>query len=202
MMTSKNLLLLAGIVVVVLIISTLMGKCSRSRPVTKHQENREEIMKEDSYQSNIDSLYRAELDKVKQAYQDTIKEAKANYKLIVQKDVRIEYRYRDAPSLTRCDSVITSKNMRIGTLETMVSHQDYVNRTNDSLIISYAGSIRAKDQTIHQLNKGYEQATIDLAKAKKPRRWGIGAGLGYGVGPDLQPRPVVSVGLSYNFIRF
>lgn len=181
---------------------TFLAKCHRSKPVNRHQENREEIMKSDSLLSVIDTHYRARIDSLKEAYQDTLQDLKGKYKVIVQKDVRIEYRYRDAPNLASCDSVIDSKNMRIGVLETINRKQEQVSQVNDSLISSYAGSLRAKDQTIHQLNAGYDQATKDLQKALKPRRWGIGAGLGYGAGPSIRPGPVVFLGLSYNLIRF
>lgn len=202
MITGRNIFLLFIGLAVVLMLGTYVSRCSRAKPVTKHQANREQILKADSLKSEIDTRYRAKLDSLKYAYQDTLKHARENYRVIVQKDVRIEYRYHKAPSLAACDSVVDSKNSRIGMIESMAHQQDQVSRANDSLLASYAGSIQAKDKTIHQLNAGYEQAIQDLQKAKKPRRFGLGLQAGYGVGPSLRPGPVVSLGLSYNFARF
>lgn len=202
MITGRNIFLILIGLVMVFLIATYVGKCTRAKPVTEHADNREAIMESDSEESRRDSIHRAEMDKVIQAYQDTIREAKSNYKVIVQKDVRIEYRYRQAPSVAGCDSVIESKNSRIAILETVGRKYEAVDLMNDSLITSYQGSIRAKDQTIVQINKGYEQATQDLQQARKPKRFGIGAQVGYGVGPSLQLGPVVSIGVSYNLIRF
>lgn len=203
MITGRNLLILAAILVGVFLITTQVSKCTRAKPVTKHTENRLAILKSDSLLSIIDTQYRAKYDSLKQAYQDTLSRAKANYKVIVQKDVQIEYRYRQAPTVAGCDTVIDSKNLRIATLESMAAHQDQVNRVNDSLLTSFAGSIRAKDQTIGQLNKGYEQAALALEHALKPKRWGIGIMAGAGVGiTDGRSGPMIGVGLSYNLIRF
>lgn len=202
MISIKNIFLLTIGAILIFVAGTFLAKCHRSKPVTEHTENRETIMGDAREKSNLDSLYREELDMVKQAYQDTLKDLKGQYKVIVQRDVRIEYRYRDAPSVARCDSVITSKNMRIGTLETIAAHQDQVAQANDSMLASYAGSIRAKDQTIYQLNAGYEQATKGLERALRPKRWGLGIMAGYGIGLEAGPVPVVAVGISYNLIRF
>lgn len=201
MTQARYFLLFIGAAALLLLV-THVSKCSRQKPITQHQENRKGILKADSLQAILDTQYRARFDSLKSAYRDTIQDMQDNYKVIVKKDVRIEYRYREAPSLAACDSVISSKNSRIGALESMHAQQEQVSRANDSLITSYQGSIRGKDTTIHKLNAGYEQAIIDLQKAKKPRRFGLGLHVGYGVGPSLRPGGVVSAGLSYNLIRF
>jgi hypothetical protein len=201
-MTSKYLLIIAAILVAVFLSTTMIGKCTRAKPVTTHTENREAIVKADSLLSIIDTQYRNRIDSLKSAYRDTLKDMEANYKVIVQKDVRIEYRYRKAPSVAACDSVIDSKNLRIGALETINQQYQYTDLMNDSLITSYQGSIRDKDQTIGQLNHGYEQATQDLKKAVKPKRWGLGVHVGYGAGQSIAPEPVVSIGLNYSLVRF
>lgn len=200
-MTIKNgFLLLIGLAAL-LLITTKASRCTRAQPVTKHQDNRRAILKADSAKSRSDSLERAQWFGEKQVLLDSIKHLNQISKVTAQKDDKIEQRYRQAPSVAGCDSVITSKNMRIAILETVNRKHEAVDLMNDSLISSYQGSLQAKDVTIGQLNAGYEQATKDLEKAKRPRRWGLGIAAGYGVGPGLQPGPVVSVGLSYNFIR-
>lgn len=186
----------------VFLITTYAGRCSRAKPANEHQENRHAILKADTQKSNIDSLERAQWAIQKKALLDSIKHLNQKYKAIAQKDDKVESRYRQAPNIVTCDSVIDSKNLRIGTLESMASHKDQVNRVNDSLLASYAGSIQAKNQTISQLNSGYEQATKDLEQALRPKRWGLGIMAGAGIGPSLKPGPMVGVGLSYNFIRF
>lgn len=200
-MTLKTAFLLFIALVMVLLSSTYVAKCSRAKPITQHQDNRKAILKADSLQSVLDTRHRKQLDSLKEAYQDTIREAKAKYKVIVQRDVRIEYRHRKAPSLASCDSVIDSKNSRIGELETINTQYHFADLLNDSLITSYQRSIRGKDTTIHKLNAGYEQAIIDLQKAKKPKRFGLGVMAGYGVSANLRAAPMIGVGISYNFIR-
>jgi hypothetical protein len=200
--TVKIFLLTIGSILLFVVVVGLVAKCSREEPVTKHTENREYIMKSDSLLSSIDTHYRSRMDSLKTAYRDTLLDLKERYKVLAQKDAKVESRYRQAPSVVTCDSVITSKNLRIGTLETITAKQDKVLQVNDSLIASYAGSIRSKDQTIGQLNQGYQQATKDLEKALKPKRFGLGVMAGYGIGHKEGPQPMVSIGLSYNLIRF
>ena len=54
-----------------------------------------------------------------------------------------------------------------------------------------------------QKNKDYLylQEIERLKKSGRPKRFGIGGGLGYGVGPDLKPRPFIGAVASYNIIR-
>lgn len=201
MITRNNLLTMAGILVAILIITAQIAKCSREKPAAKHHANRVKLANADSLQSILDTRHRAELSKVKQAYQDTLRDMKKKYSSMAKKDVQLESRYRKAPAAVGCDSVIGSKNSRIAALESMAQHQEQVNQANDSMLTSYAGSIRAKEKTIGALNAGYAKATQDLQQDLKPKRWGVGVIGGGGIGPALKPEPFIGVGLSYNFIR-
>lgn len=57
---------------------------------------------------------------------------------------------------------------------------------------------------IHQLTPGATTlfAQTYVAPPQRPRRVGVGAFAGVGIGADLKPQPIIGVGLSYNLFSF
>lgn len=48
----------------------------------------------------------------------------------------------------------------------------------------------------------WQTTTIDRVVISKPKRWGLGVQLGYGIGFDGKPQPYIGVGISCNLVRF
>ena len=43
---------------------------------------------------------------------------------------------------------------------------------------------------------------IEIVKPVRPKRFGVGVQVGYGITPTGKPQPYISIGISYNFLRF
>ena len=48
----------------------------------------------------------------------------------------------------------------------------------------------------------HEVVTITNTIRQKPKRWGVGLNVGYGITPHHGMQPYVGIGLSYNFLSF
>lgn len=68
-------------------------------------------------------------------------------------------------------------------------------------------NLLARDELVvdvEQLTPGNRTLSMQSFQvpAPPPRRFGLGVQVGVGLGPDLQPRPQIGVGVSYNLIRW
>lgn len=84
-----------------------------------------------------------------------------------------------------------------------------LNVKNDyTVVIGEEGKLFRKKTTfveVTNLNPNTETTTLRTYQVKndtKPKRFGIGVIIGYGIGVNLVPSPIIGIGGSYNFINF
>jgi hypothetical protein len=194
----KLLLVLA----VVLMTGFLIAKCARNKSTDKHTEVRLNIINKDILETTKADKYRKTIDSLKQIVYIASKQKEYVYLPIKIKSDSIVREYIKVPTPENCDNAVTVLRVRSNYADSLINDLKKINVYNDTLIASYKRTVVAKDQTIKELNKGYEDVINHLKQAKKPRRFGFGINAGYGATANKIPTPYIGVGISYNLVRF
>lgn len=200
MFTKKNLINLLGAGLLLLAGIFLFQECSKRKTVSKHQDNRLSILQVDSIKYAAKMERRRALDSMGVLLDDALSNVDTVYTRVTKYDTKIEIRYRDRPTLELCDSVIDSKNKRIGLLVQRDSLHGELVKIKNSAIILQDSIIEDKHQTILSLSAGYKKATDDLDRLGR-KRVVISVGAGYGVGADLKPQPFAGVTVGYKLFE-
>lgn len=204
-MSNRVILILSAVTVLILGAAIFFNKCSDNRSEKKIQQHKYTL----STALDIDSLNTLIAEEQRRQYEDTIKALRAKkdnvqirYRHLTAKDKELETSYRAEPSLEKCDSVISSKNTRIATLEQLDSLNVKTIVQQQGIIANSDRLIESKTQTISDLSIGYSEAIRDLEKASKPKRIVVSAGIGYGVTGSGKLEPNAGVQIGYKLFQF
>lgn len=192
------LVLIVGLVVLAM---SLMQKCNRTSKVDRLTEQRFYAKRLDSLKTIESNKRRVLLDSLSLTYEARKARIDTLYQDVLRYDTRVEIRYRERPTLEKADTVIASKNKRIGLLEDKDKVNTLLVRTKDGIIANRDSLITSKDATIYDLNDGYTKAVLQLDKYNR-KRVVISAGGGYGIGTDAKPRAYVGVQVGYKLFEF
>lgn len=173
------------------------------KQASERAEMHEQIINRNKDNSTIEAQYRAKVDSVEKAYIDSLAYQKALTKAAEDQDTVIVNRYIKVPTLDNGKAVIASKDKVISGLKKESKTKDGVISEKDKKLESYDNEVQQHKLTINELDKEFQKMNGQLAKAKKPKRWGVGIQAGYGVQADnLKPAPYVGAGISYNIVRW
>jgi hypothetical protein len=190
------------VLAVIIMTGTLISKCARNKATDKHTEVRLNIVNQDILETAKADKYRKTIDSLKLAVLITSKQKEYVYIPIKIKSDSIVKEYITVPTPENCDNAVAILRVRSNYADSLITDLKKINVINDTIIASYKRTVVAKDQTMSELNIGYENAIEDLKQAKKPRRFGIGVQAGATLDKKISPTPYIGIGLSYNLIRF
>ncbi len=194
---------LALFVLVIIIIIGSIKKCERQKAPLKRAENHTKIINRNADNSTIETQYRASKDTTIATLQDTIEAQKHRIRYLEAQDVKIVTEYIKVPTASNGKAVIASKDKVIKNLKDESKSKDGVIQAKDQQLESYGNEVQQHKLTISELDKEFQKMNGQLAKAKKPKRFGAGVYLGYGVTTgNLKPMPSAGISINYNLVRW
>lgn len=182
---------LLGAILIALIVS--VGACTYYKNKAKECGNRP-TQSDTVYKHTVDSstAHTPTIVGLEHGQIQNLSTSKPLKPIVIEKEGKRDTVYLKAdvePVLNQCaDVVYYSDSIPVQYGQAIIKNRVHGNRLDSQQLILH--------QSIPQIT------TTIMQPKRKPKRFGIGIQLGYGVGKDLILQPVVSAGISYNLIRF
>lgn len=201
----KNWKGILSCILIFIIIVLLVKTCEQhnvNKQTAQRQENHDQIINHNADNSTIEAQFRASKDSLIQAYNDSLDQQLELINRLESQDKEVVVKYIKTPTLDNGRAVIASKDKVISGLKGESKIKDKVISEKDQQLESFGNEVQQHKLTISELDKEFQMMNGQLAKAKKPKRFGLGIQAGYGTTvTNIKPAPYVGVGISYNLIR-
>ena len=172
---------------IVLMTGTLIAKCVRNKEPEKHEQVRLDIVNYDLVNTEKLKKQQDSLIKRNKALELALSKKEIEYIPIRIKAEEAVIKYEKQPIIENCEPAIVLLKTQNVLADSIIVNLKQIGVNKDSLTASKNRLIAVKDKTISDLNTAFLDLNEDLKQAKKPKKWTLSAGVGFGM-----PIPVIN----------